>query len=519
MNNTITPRQLIDISQKGDLSARNLLIDMPGAFVDRPGKLAALIQKFEPQNGISFSIDFDEIASISKDFHRKAGTIDSVIDTINLIASDAPKLRIAHTPDMFAYLGVYTQFIFLDIVSRQLSTTTGKPVCTLMFLVDHESIQDKRLRASNLPDVDRDHGSLKIKYPLNESLYYKSNFSVEQPTKEIIDQWVTELDRYIGFNLSVLRKNNAQPKHVGTIFRDRLEFIRSELIESSERAENLAEFNAIFLSRIINNYWKIPVAIIPVTKTAKYFSKCYEYLITIYPQLVETSLKAIHNLRGNGVDIKENLILKSNSFPLWFICPKCNTRVQLWIMSNSQLKLEGRCIGCSNDYRFDLGSYSKPNLNPLLENIAPKVLFDELTDILGWQVRGGTSYIGSAEHIIVNSMIAKESGLKVPPEAIWRPRGAMFGFAELRYLKQSNINVENNRVALAMNRSVLGRGSILYYLISQNIFDLKNTWTNHFLQGKTVYDLAMSEDMIYSISKDEIEKIQKLILKWDPRYS
>lgn len=522
----INPRKLVDLAQKGYPFAQDMLAEIPGSFVTTPSDLAVLINKNHGlaanlQKDVSGGlIDYSQLINISTEFHKRSGTFDVVKRNIDLISTNAMKLRIAHTPDLFAYLGLYVQFIFLDLTAKQLFNQSKNPVCMLFFLVDHETVHDKRLRTSHIPDIEREHGSLRIRVPLQKESLVKADFGTDRPSLELIDRWIQDLDHYIFHNISILRRSGFR-NNIKDIFRDRLGFIKEELLEAYNRSSNLAEFNTIFLSRIVNKHWGIPVAFLPVTISAAALEQIYKHLLSLYPEMVGISHDVVTQLRKMGISIKDNLILSADNFPLWYICKSCCTRVHLIIKSSPKLLVQGKCDLCNSTYSFDLGTFSRPNLEPIHHNTVPKVLFDELTDIIGWRICGGTSYIGSAEHIIVNSLIASRLGFKIPFESIWRPRGIHLGLAELRYATQTTtLPNKHEKIISAMSRALLGRGGILYFFLSQGVDGLINLWKSHFESGKRLYDPVLGNTP-FNITSKELKRLFTLLEELDapPCYS
>ena len=202
--------------------------------------------------------------------------------------------------------------------------------------------------------------------------------------------------------------------------------------------------------------------------------------------------------------------------PLWYLCSACNARVHLQTTINSKLFIQAQCPGCHKQYKFDLGSFSQPDLSEIQDHMAPKVIFDEITDVIGWKMHGGMSYDGSSEHVITNSLIAQELGFVTPPECLWRPRGVYFGLAEIRAIqKMQYANNENlDKVMSSLKRTYWGRCSILYFILSQGVSGLYEMWTKHFEEGNQLFELNIGNNP-FLLSDDQISVLINTVRQFE----
>jgi hypothetical protein len=517
----INARLLVDLAQKGYTEYDDLFENLPGLRSESPAILAHLIEQFYRASKIrtqSF-VDNFSLVKIAEEFHLRAGTLtDGVRENLQRFSHNAPVLRIAHTADHFAYFAVYAQFIYLDFAAKFLEKNALLSPCQLFFIVDWDDISDKRLRMSQFPDVDREHGALHISFPVPREFHGKIQCAIGKPSRQTITNWLASIEELSHANIKKLYCLGVKCPDTN-LFSSRINMIRKEIWEAYDRSLNLSDFNAIFMSRLVNLYWGIPTAFFPMTEVAPLMRKCYEYLLKQYPSLVEISDQVVTRLQTRGISIKNNLRLHSEDFPLWYICPKCQRRIGLKIHSKMTLSVSGQCHTCGFETWHDLGRFSNPNLEEIAERIVPKVLFDELTDIIGWNMSGGVSYEGSTEHILTNSLIAKKLGLAVPPEGVWRPRGIHYGFAEARILASLR---EANRTALtprevdALKRAFFGRGSILYYLLAQGVDNLEEMWMSHFRQGRQVFTLNEGKPWFQLVEGDK-NLIFQATSQFDPK--
>jgi len=488
-------RTLVDLARRGQEELKEFLIDVPGLNVSNPNQLADLVN-FYLTKDISLTLpvpsDRNALKKISAEFHTKAGTFtDDVANNLQLFVRDAATLRIAHQPNTFAYLGVYVQFIFLDLAARYLSSRHGIFPCQIYLIVDYDMAEDKRFRISHFPDIERRDGSLILSSLVPSRSLNRINLAVEKPSKQRIEEWMLSLRTLLRRDLSILRGMGIVERMSGQI-RNRLEMIEQEIWEAYNRSSNLAEFNAIFLSRIVNLHWKMPVAFISSMAAVPTMRVCYEYLLQLYPDMVNILNKILSVLQANGIFISSNLKLKPDDFPFWYLCQKCFVRTSLKIISRDRLLVSGVCIRCGSKYNYDLGTFSCPNLALIYDKVIPKIIFDNLVDIVGWRCSGGVGYIGSAEHVLVSGQLASRLGWHALPECLWSPKGIHYGLAEVRtavILAQKGDKGLNFKVERAMQNALFGKATILYYIFSQGFDGLLQMWQRHFQEGRHVYDL------------------------------
>jgi hypothetical protein len=497
-------RTAVDRAQKGYDEERRMLATLPGVLASEVSTFANLIERtsnpvLPPLAATSRGL----LKDVALRFHKNAGTLTHPISqSIERFIQGAPVIRIAHTADLFPYLGVFAACIYLDSVARKLESGNTLSPSQIFILVDHENIADKRLRSCKFPDVDREHGAMLLSSPIPEESYAKSQFSIQKPLRDTVTHWLSSLELEVSQNVKVLYRMGIPQIERGTMH-SRLAAIENEVWESYERASSLSEFNAIFTSRILTLHWGIPILFFPVTQVAPLMLNCYEYLIQQYPRLVEASIQVVESLRSEGLAIKDNLELDVTHFPLWYLCDCCLSRVPMRCLSRTKLDIVGLCPTCESSYRFELGTFANPHLDPIRGRLLPKVLFDELADIVGWQISGGVSYIGSAEHVITNSLIAARLKIPVPPESLIRTRGIYYGLAEARVLPDlSNSRTISRKERDALEKVFFGRSSVLYFILAQGIDGLFAMWRQHFENGHHFYDLNIGSSAFRFSAED-----------------
>jgi len=378
-------------------------------------------------------------------------------------------------------------------------------------IVDYDSAEDRRFRFSHFPDIRRQSGALTLSGHVSKNDLHKVMFAIPKPAIQVLRKDLDILKNSVVQDLRELSKLGSNELVPGQIYQT-LSDIEKEVWESYRRASSLSEFNAIFMSRLINAHWNLPTVFLTASAALPLMRNHYEFLLHQYPALVDISNQVTDELQSEGVMIPDTLRLRTDIFPLWYVCPKCSERVMLSLRNGDSINAEGICQRCRSNYYLALGTYSAPNLE-CLPNMAPRVLFDDWMDMIGYGISGGSTYIGGAEHVVLAGLIASRLGWPVPPEVLWRPYGIYFGPAETRIakiLKLTSRQELSSNVRSALELIILGKACILYYLLSQGICGLKEMWDGYFASGGQVNGVnigsphfAIEEDA-KSILEDEM---------------
>ncbi|MDH5506171.1 MAG: hypothetical protein OEZ02_02995 [Anaerolineae bacterium] len=491
-------RELVELCQKGSLKYQDLLCDVPGMYVSTPSQLASLIYASEQITRPSIipeTIERKSLSQIIESFHRKAGTLTNAVGkNIKYFSDEKPILRIAHQPNTFPYLGFFSQFIFLNCVTKTLLSDYNREYCQIYLVIDFDVAGEKRFRESRFPKILGKKSVLNLRPNIKPEAYNKYMFAIEKPTEELVFRWISALRKVVFDDLEVLQIAGVKEISSGET-KESMNLIEAEIWESFRRSSSLSEFNSILISRIINLHWDIPILFISSENTLPLLKEYYEFLLKIFPSLISISNSVVDSFQNKGFEISNNMRLNNHDFPFWYICQICFSRVALKSNSKRQYFISGDCDTCKKKYILDFGDQSSPNIGDSNGKLVPKVLFDDFVDILGWGVAGGVSYIGGAEHSMVSKICASRMGWPVPPETYWNPRGIYYSATEI----WAALNIEgkgdkftgNTHQSLKLILS--GKASILYYIINQGMNELLTMWEQHFYNGKRTYDLNLGK--------------------------
>jgi len=346
-------------------------------------------------------------------------------------------------------------------------------------------------------------GSTSLSSAIPHALLQNPMWSIAKPERATVEKWVWNLYSLTRQDLkSLVRENSStelvqqesiNEKEYGFLEKN-IEILENLIWTAFERADTLVEFNAFFLSYIVNIYWELPVAFVFGSKLQSSMLQGYEFLIERWQEILTQAQKSLKYFQDHEVLIKSSIVRASPSvLPIWIACSgkhngaACHRRLPLYVVSDSQLIAYSHCGNCGADYRFDLGTYKKVQLEPLLDyHIAPRILMDNLLDAVSLGITGGVGYAGQAEHMLLTNYIASNiaDGWEMPPHILSQPKGFYYGATECRALRiiwDSGADRSKKDNAIEALRWVyFGKASLLYYLISLGAEGLSDVWNDFF---------------------------------------
>lgn len=167
--------------------------------------------------------------------------------------------------------------------------------------------------------------------------------------------------------------------------------------DSRKRASSLSQFNAIVISKLVNQFWDRSVVFVPLSRS-------------------------ISGIREPFLTLAESVFDATGSFPAWVVCPRCHGRCSVRTWSSASQTAAGECRRC--------GWTGYSSLQSGDPDLVPNVLLDNLTDWAIHRVAGGTAYSAALGHLGTSWSTARRMGLPSPPETIWHLSGPLGGTAE-----------------------------------------------------------------------------------------
>lgn len=350
------------------------------------------------------------------EFHQKAGTLTpKVQESITLLGdSFSPRIRFAHQPNFSMEDPVKFNFLALEFNANALNSEHGLLGCPVYLAIDYDDCSDERFRQSRIPLFPYAYKYKILSGAVPESSFGQVMWAVPKPTPKLIDKWIKEHWK--------AESRILQPSNIGEAekFQGRFHEWEEEVREAYDRSDTLTEFNMILLSIEMNRRWNFRMVFLPGHEVQSSMQKGYEYLIARWPEVKAAGREALEDLSKNGIVLSETFGMgeKDHRFPMWYVCHTegCNRRVALVEERGERLNVHGLCKNCESSYSFDLGTRNQPNLEEIKNRMTPRVLLDNMLDSVALNFAGGVNYAGSAEHMLVTSLIQKKLGLSVPPQ-------------------------------------------------------------------------------------------------------
>jgi hypothetical protein len=504
----INPRQLIEDAQKRKLYPLELASILHGIDSADPSTLADLTIDYsqrKPTPLSTFPIDSESLKSVAISFHKKAGTdTQQVLNNIESLTGHIPRLRIAHQVNLFPSLGVVSQFFLMNSLVQQLVMQQEVTSCQIFVIVDYDIAQDQRFRVAHIPNVQARQGTSYLSGAVDHQLFQKPMWTIAKPSRIMVKEWIKNLQMFLLQDVKTLARENIierEPRFV----EENITTLEALIWNAFERADSLVEFNAFLLSQIVNRYWEMPIVFIIGREIQPLMQNAYEFLIEQWPLISSLVSKAASFFYEQGILIKSSMLNSSlETLPFWITCNShydhevCQQRVRLYASKEKHLIAYGRCERCSTDYKFDLGTYSKVDIEPIVSHgLAPRILMDNLLDAIGLGIAGGVGYLGQAEHMLVTNYVASNMNWEMPPHCLWRPKGFYYGLTECRAIndlwKSEISNEAKERSLAAINWSYTGKASFLYYLANLGFQGLLKMWDDFFRNGEKVYNVNFGQ--------------------------
>jgi hypothetical protein len=186
----LDPRSLIEKAQEGKIGPSGLDHLLKGLRSANPNSLAHLTLDYarrKPRPFLNSPIDVEVLKRISLAFHKKAGTdTPDVIRTIDNLADDTYRIRVAHQANLFPSLGVVSQIFLLNALAQQLIEQCDTPLSQLFVIVDYDIAQDQRFRVAHIPNVQAVNGSTSLSSTIPHHLLQGPMWIITKPSKETI---------------------------------------------------------------------------------------------------------------------------------------------------------------------------------------------------------------------------------------------------------------------------------------------------------------------------------------------
>lgn len=374
-------------------------------------------------------------------FHNDANTMTpSVRKNIDLLNYPVTQILVSiHQPNLFAYGGVFKKIILLQTIKSVIEKTDPeKKFINLFLIVDHDFMDDLRIRLAQLPSIRHSEGILELRMPVSNSDRWRLVCNMPIPRRTIVDYWRRQVYSWI--------KNSSSKypsKSDKSVFISNFEEFWHEVEGSYSGAKSYSDFNAFLISRLVNLLWGYDTLFVRLSDLPPVFEDGFKFLISNF----ETYSRALSETENMFIRQGINTGVSATSYlnaPVWLHC-KCGSKASAKILKNQEeeILLVGICISCKKDLHVNLGKLAnldipKENIQHLSPRAIPILLL--LSRDLGITCyASGTG--GSMGYAMVGSVAFQELSIKIPLTIVWPSKDVYTGLGQseaLDYLKITN---------------------------------------------------------------------------------
>ena len=394
--------------------------------------------QYKDQNQSSAQEANQQLARFIHKFHSDAGTLTPEVESqLEILASQQPLiLMTAHQPNLFAYSGVFRKATLLHVIQQELSQMLPVPIITFFGIADQDFTDDRWVKTAQLPSVQQRNGVTNLLLQLPPKQMVKE---VPPPSTEVLNKWKQQIEHWIN-TIKHLNIHSAVPEYTQSLdlhrtretrVHDRFETFWSLVLTAHDRSTNHADFNAFFMSQIINNIWQYDTVFSRFSECQQIFTKEFALLCQRHQQYH----RALTQAQDPSKSIGENRI--PSLAPFWYHCD-CGGKARLYLKQHEAiLRAEGACINCAKRHTVDFGSSQHPELQGIKSQISARAIPMALIFFKGLDVIGYVGGVGGRRYLFEAQQIATALTFPFPPVTDWRPHDRYLGIGQLEAILES----------------------------------------------------------------------------------
>lgn len=305
-------------------------------------------------------------------FHERAGTLTPTVvsNIVDLGNSSVPILRFAHTPDFLPYVGVLSNLVLID----SLCTLNGGHAIPLALMIDVDTLEDTRLRRARLP------GSQPQIWIDTAKMHQRRVAAFAPPPSRNAIQSL--LERVMSF------ARRAGGLAIG------LEELAEDIAFAANAAISYGDFSTIIWSRLLNLRAGLGVIFVSQVESATCMRDAIEQLSGLEDSLCSANEASCASLQQKGFSPARSTF---SSLSFWRVCRNCGRRESLRSVSAE------RTCTCGSSTTI----------------LVPALAADVLSDWFVWGFSLGSSYPGSASHVLISTKIAQNLGFRDWADVLW----------------------------------------------------------------------------------------------------
>lgn len=405
-------------------------------------------------------VDPADLASVAVAFHQSHGTLSPAVQrSLKLLCNGATTARVAHQPNFLPSFNVALQPAVLDALCKD-----SLAECQILLIVDYDSSANRRYRNAFFPSASCRSGYISITAPASRLCPNSLMYFEAPPSLAYLARTIDRIRQVALFDLNRGRSVDIDdPKsQVRRDLEKSLDELGQDLTIARASSVSLCDFNAAYLSRVVNKHWGLATVFMSGMRCLPLMSEHIEYLWTKAEFLASCQLTAAQILESAGLIIRRSLVRCASEVPFWLIC-ECSSRVNLhWV--DRQGESATGCCGVCDQVHIVRRACVKELV--VAAKLVPRVTVDDLLDGFAWDHHIGCGYRGALEHHVFSSLVGELMGIRRVPDFLSR-RGRDFSVGSLmRKSYYARLSSEvRDKVApanLAAELLAAGRGSVAH---------------------------------------------------------
>jgi len=365
-------------------------------------------------------------------FHRECGTITpQVQQALDRLRMDPCLVVVtAHQPNFFPYGGVIRKATLAYVLAQKLAAALGLPAVSLFALADQDFTDDRWVKSSQVPDVQRRGGTFELRVGLPEKIMLNH---VPKPSRKVLDGWRGGIEGWVHGKLRAVEqflRSSGMTFDIGPKLSRDFEEFWTLAEDAYGKAGNYADFNAFLLSKIVDQVWGYDTLFCRFSESQRIFENEFGFLLSRferYSQYVKEATVSGGNNVG-GVYEQEHLTI-----PFWYHC-SCGSKARLTAARSDPLIASGQCMRCNQTYEIDLDSADRSKLSGILDRISERSLAMPLVFLNGLKAICYVGGVGGTEYLRQAQYVAQQLGVMFPRILVWRPLDTYLGIGQLEAL-------------------------------------------------------------------------------------
>lgn len=366
-----------------------------------------------------------------REFHTEAYTLNpGVTDSMALLNDPFSKILVSiHQPNLFAYGGVYNKIILLETLRDMAeSKNANAKMINLFLIVDHDFLDDMWIRLAQLPSIRNKGGILEIRTPVSNSKRWQMVCNTAPPPKNILESWRKQIKLWI--------KNASTNNFDKTFLLRNFDDLWAEVEDAFARAKTYADFNAFFLSKVVNEIWGYKTLFVRLSDISPVFHKGFEFLLSNYDKYSSAVEQAERYFIQRNINTGVSSTAYLNA-PVWIHC-KCGSKASAKVRKENQdVLLRGKCMSCKSDLQVGFKNTEELKLSEeVIQKVSPRAI--PILLLLSRELgigcfASGTG--GSIGYTILGSLIFKELSIKMPLTVVWPSDDVYIGLGQSEALE------------------------------------------------------------------------------------